>query len=110
MDESFPIFHNEEQNPLMIPIPKSQQHIDVRTLIRFLQQASETSLKDAAGAIASEIDSRIKCLNLYYTFDVEETIGSRDMIPQNLMATLYELRGLFNSFTFIDMPGKGGKS
>ena len=91
--------NNNNNKPLLVQIPETGQWLNVRPLINFLLDEKMETLQEAPAAITDEIDSRIKSLNIHFTFDVEDIADPR--IPQGIFQTIYDLRDLFNSFTVI---------
>jgi len=91
----------ETKEPIMVQIPESGQFIDIRPLVNLLDDRCSNTFETANNEIIDEIEQRIMQLNLYYVFDIEDVFEKKELIPQQLFSTLYDLRDMFKSFTFI---------
>ena len=96
---------NEEQKPLLVQIPETQEYIDVRPLITFL--SDEGSIKQAAEAQVYAISDTIRTLNTRFIF--KSVCVDEAHIQQRVFDRLYGLKDLFSSFSIITGK-KGGQS
>lgn len=85
--------NTNNNEPIMVQIPETQEWIDVRPLVNFLKE------NEGPKQVEQNILNTIRTINTRFIFNSEWI--EDDNIQKNLFERLYELKDLFGNFMDI---------
>lgn len=91
---------NTQNEPLLVQIPETGEYINVRPLITLLNKNSVTGIADGLQEITSDIDLRIRYLNINFV-PVDKGMGLDFKDITDLYASLYNIKDMLSAISIL---------